>query len=80
MKKKPDGSALTPVVDGSNSRRDQRLKSAIERVFRLTHGREMTAKERREFGLNTLHSEQKSANPGKNARSRAPKVQRSELL
>jgi hypothetical protein len=58
-KKKVDGSALTPAVDGSGQERDARLNRAIETVFRLTHSREMTPKERREFGLKNSHSNHK---------------------
>ena len=69
-KKKVDGDALTPAIDGSGPERDARLKRAIETVFRLTHGREMTLKERREFGLNNSNSHHKQKGPTKDSRSR----------
>jgi len=77
-KKKSDGNNLNPAVNGGSAKRDRRLKSAIETVFRLTHRRDMTAKERREFGLNAPDSNHKS-NGRKNGRSRDAKRQESEL-
>ena len=70
-KKKVDGTALKPASDGSGRGRDVRLNKAIETVFRLTHSRDMTAKERREFGLknsNTNHK-QKGAIKGSRLQS-----------
>jgi len=58
-KKKADESSLGLAVNGSPSIRDGRLKTAIERVFRLTHNREMTAEERRNFGISGSNSNHK---------------------
>ncbi|HEU5234456.1 MAG TPA: hypothetical protein VFU50_16470 [Terriglobales bacterium] len=83
-KKKVDGSALTPAVDGSGQERDARLNRAIETVFRLTHSREMTPKERREFGLkhsNSNHKQKAPAQKGaaKGSRLRASRLESSEF-
>ena len=74
MKKKKADGAVTSAREGSNQPRDQRLNSAIERVFRLTHSREMTAKERREFGLNNSNPDHKETNT-KNSHLRTPKFE-----
>jgi hypothetical protein len=58
-KKKADESSPGLALNGSASIRDARLKTAIERVFRLTHNREMTAEERRNFGINGSSSNHK---------------------
>ena len=71
-KKRGDGNTLTPAVDGRSPRRDQRLRSAIETVFRLTHRRDMTAKERKDFGLNPSNSNHKEP---KRKEAKVPKRQ-----
>ena len=51
-KRKPDkvsDSTDVPVVRRRSE--EGHLRAAMENVFRLTHGREMTADERRVFGL-----------------------------
>ena len=46
--------------------RNRKLSAAIESVFRLTHGREMTVEERRLFGLsqNTIDENGRSNSRG----------------
>lgn len=78
-KKKVDGSALTPAVDGSGQERDARLNRAIETVFRLTHSREMTPKERREFGLKHSNSNHRQKGATKDGRSRTSRLESSDL-
>lgn len=78
-KKKVDGSALTPAIDGSGQERDARLDRAIETVFRLTHSREMTPKERREFGLKNSNSDHKQKDPAKDSRLRTSRLESSEV-
>jgi hypothetical protein len=81
-KKKVDGSAFTPAINGSSRERDARLNRAIETVFRLTHSREMTPQERREFGLkhsNSNHKNHKQKGPAKDSRSRASRLESFEV-
>jgi hypothetical protein len=78
-KKKVDGSALTPAIDGSSRERDARLNRAIETVFRLTHSREMTPKERREFGLKNSNSNHRQKGATKDGRSRTSRRESSDL-
>lgn len=78
-KKKVDGTALTPASDGSGQGRDVRLNKAIETVFRLTHSRDMTAKERREFGLKNPNTNHKQKGAIKGSRLRTPRGAQSEL-
>ena len=49
--KKRAGEKLPPLAPAANAPRKRKLNAAIESVFRLTHGREMTADERRLFGV-----------------------------
>jgi len=68
VEKLPD----TPLISASH---DRKLQAAIERVFRLTHGREMTAEEKRLFGLAGRngpgpHQGQNSRNDGSAAKGR----------
>lgn len=78
-KKKTDGTAPTFGTDGSGHERDARLNHAIETVFRLTHSRDMTAKERREFGLKNSNSNHKQKDTTKVSRVRGPRLESSEL-
>ena len=78
-KKKADGNALTPALNGSGRQRDVRLNRAIETVFRLTHSRDMTAKERREFGLKNSNSDHRTNGATKGSRARTPRPESSEL-
>lgn len=50
MKKRP-GEKLPPLNPTANPHHNRKLSAAIESVFRLTHGREMTPDERRLFGI-----------------------------
>ncbi len=79
MKNKNDDGNTRPVGDGVAAHRDRRVISAIERVFRLTHNRDMTSKERREFGLNGANANHKKANSGKSTRLQSSKKEASEL-
>jgi len=57
-KQQPGKNSDSPA--GSKVRRparDGQLRNAIENVFRLTHGREMTQEERRLFGLSNEDEE-----------------------
>lgn len=78
-KKKVDGSTLTPAIDGSGQGRDARLNRAIETVFRLTHSREMTPKERREFGLKNSNSNHKQKSAIKDSRLPTSRLESSEI-
>lgn len=77
-KKKADGNSFSPAVRPGHGR-DARLKSAIETVFRLTHSREMTAKERHEFGVNNSTPNHKQPGATKSSRLRTPQLEPSEL-
>lgn len=52
--------------------RERKLRDAIESVFRRTHGRDMTAEERRLFGLAVKGDGNSQAAPI--ATSRAPRL------
>jgi hypothetical protein len=70
-KKKADARTLPHATDGSGQKRDTRLNKAIETVFRLTHSRDMTTKERREFGLKNSNSNHKQKGATTNSRLRS---------
>lgn len=51
MKKRKSDKESDSIVRPIVPKRSGHLRAAIESVFRLTHGREMTLDERRVFGL-----------------------------